>query len=60
MNQSFVSLSQQIRAGVSIEEISDTLNQLSATDRLTQSRSLGSRDQRKLWEMCEGRVVTLD
>ena len=60
MNQSFMSLSQQIRTGVSIEEISDTLNQLSATDRLTQSRSLGPRDQRKLWEMCEGRAVTLD
>ena len=54
-----MNLSQQIRAGVSIDEIGQALDQLSADDRLTQSRSLGPRDQRRLWEMCEGRVVTL-
>ena len=59
MSQQMMSLSQQIRAGTSIEEISQSLDQLSPEDRLHQSRSLGARDQRRLWEICQDRAVTL-
>ena len=60
MNHPSISLSQHIRSGATPEEISQMLNQCAPEDRLTQSRSLGPRDQRRLWELCEGRVVTLN
>ena len=56
----FFNLSRALKENQSIEEIAQALDQLSAEDRVEQSRSLGAKDQKKLWNLCEGRVVTLE
>ena len=58
--QSDFNLSASIRAGATPNELSQALNALNAEERVAQSRSLGPKDQRRLWELCEGRAVTLD
>lgn len=53
-------LSQRIRAKEPPSEIAAYLDQLSADERRDQSQSLGPRDQRLLWTLCEGAEVTID
>ena len=56
----FFNLSKALKDQVSIEEIEKGLNQLSPEDRVEQSRSLGPSQQKQLWQLCEGRKVSLD
>lgn len=56
----FFNLSRALQEEQSIESIAEALDQLSPEDRVVQSRSLGPKDQKKLWNLCEGRAVTLE
>ena len=56
----FFNLSHALQEDHGIESIAEALDQLSPEDRVEQSRSLGPKDQKKLWNLCEGRVVTLE
>ena len=56
----FFNLSRALQENQGIESIAEELDQLSPEDRVVQSRSLGSKDQKKLWTLCAGRVVTLE
>ena len=56
----FFNLSHALQNNQEIEIIAEELDQLSPEGRVEQSRSLGSKDQKKLWTLCEGRVVTLE
>ena len=55
-----LNLSQRIHAKETLSEIAAYLDQLSADERRDQSQSLGSRDQKLLWSLCEGSEVTID
>ena len=60
MSGVFFNLGKAILDKVSIEEINLALDQLPDEDRVKQSRSLGPREQKLLWELCVGRSVSLD
>ena len=47
----FFNLSRALQEDQSIESIAEALDQLSPEDRVTQSRSLGPKDQKKLWNL---------
>ncbi len=56
----FFNLSRAINEEMPIDEIEEALDALNPRERVEQSRSLGPKDQRALWELCEGRSATLE
>ena len=56
----FFNLSRALNESMPIDEIAEALDQLSAEDRVQQSRSLGPKDQKLLWQLCDGRSVTIE
>lgn len=56
----FFNLSRAILEERPIEEIQAELDGLSPNDRVEQSRSLGPKEQKLLWELCTDRAVSLE
>ena len=59
MKTSF-SLIDALKSQLPIDEVAKQLDQLSHEDRLKQSRSIGPRYQKQLWQMCQERPTQID